>query len=259
MPTGAIIRGSGPRDGFPDYIVRSLKRANSGKLTGLCERQFKVGVFGMRISPAWVDQRFAPEPGWGIPCVDCDATTGDGIVVVRYAYEGIESDYTFGEDAITYELDDSMEDEPIETHPAIKLLIDRYGYDVQTRQFPEFDDPSSEGTSGTSGGSKAKRHPLFGVETWRSVGTIFRVTYCVRTVPSRAYRGWGTLITRPEGINKINMPNQPKRPWLRLASQIVRKGNACTITEEAMLGKPGGIPAAKIIYNAAQLEGVSGQ
>jgi hypothetical protein len=259
MSTGAIIRGKGPLGGFPDHIVKSLKRANTGRLTGVCERHFKVGPSGFRINLDWLNQAFAPDPGWGIPCVDCDATPGNGIVVVKYNYEGIDDNYTFGVDAISYELDSSMEDEPIETHPAIKLLIANYGYDPDNKQFPQYIAATGNGGAALSGGQqKQKANPLFGTESWRTVGVIFRVTYCVKVVPQSAYRAWGTLISRPDGLDRINMPDQPTRPWLRLNAKISRKGNACNVSEEAMLGKPGGIPAARIIYSSAQLDGVTG-
>jgi hypothetical protein len=181
---------------------------------------------------------------------------------VNYNYEGVEADFTPADETILFELDTTMEDCPIESHPGIRLLIDRWAYDPETRRFPEFDDRVGSGGNplpgDSAGDAAAKRSPLFGTESWVSVGTIFRMTYTVRTVPAAAYAGWGTIIDQPRGIEKLNWRKQPNRPWLRLCAKISRKGNACTIVEEAMLGKPGSIKAAKIIYSAAQLNSSSG-
>ena len=263
MPDSAIVRGAGPRDGFPDYIVRTVSRDQIGVLRGITVRHFKVGAVNQRVDPNWLNRFTAPDPGWGIPCVNCDGEIRDAMCVVTCNYEGSEENYAFNaDDEITYEFETTSANEGIETHPLFGRYKDIYGWDEDRRQFAEFIPASSVG-GGKSALSTDKdgsvRSPLAGVDQWFHFGGVFIKTYAARTVPASVYKGIGTVIKRPEGVEQLNLPDSTldNRFWLKLAPRIRKRGSAVQITEQAQLGKPGGQRAAKILYSFAQLTGTA--
>lgn len=257
MASSAIIRGKGPRDGFPDYLVKKLRRDKLGVLSGLTLRHFPVGDKNQRIDPAWLNVRKAPDPGWSIPCVDADSEIRDAMCVVTYNYEGMEpqeqSDGFANDSLITYELDTSMAEKPIQTHPNFSSLKTTYGWDEDTKTFAEFlPGGAKDGSTGLSGQKKSKNSPLAGVDSWRAVGVIYRISYATHSVPRNLLAAIGVITSAPPNISQFNLPPaSQKRKWLTLAPKVSKRGNCSQITLEWELGEPGGLPEA--IYSAAQL------
>lgn len=281
----AIVRGNGPRDGFPDYIVKSLRRDKLGVFAGLVLRHFKVGAKNQRIDPAWLLPANAPQP-WPLPCVDAQAELADAMCIVAYRYEGGDAPE---EEAVTYELDTSMAEKPIQTHPSFASLKTKYLWDDAERQFAEFlpsggggprpGDPGSgdvnifsneSGVTGPidrstalsrgSGGSKTKTSPLFGVETWFGVSAVFRKSYAVPAgrVPASLLRGIGTIVAAPQGVGAFRLPSgSSNRNWLKMAPKLQKRGNLVQIAEETALSNPGGWKSA--IYSFGQLQEEPGE
>lgn len=178
----------------------------------------------------------------------------DGTFKVVLHFEGITSSPS--EDQVTFELDASMNEDPIQTHPYFDTLKTRYHWDAVKEQFSETLPENSGQQTALSGGNSQKtvKNPLFGVENWLVVGAVFRKTYSAVTIPGTLLRGIGTIIDRPPGIEQFRIPSAAsKRNWLKMAPKIKRKGNAVEITEEYMLSGPNGW--IKDIYGQAQLEG----
>ena len=255
----SIIRGSGPRDGLPDYVVRNASRNEIGILSGVVLRHYKVGAVNQRVDPQWLNRFDAPDPGWGIPCINCEGEISNSICTVTYYYKGTEESYSFQtDDEVIYELDLTWGNESIQSHPKFTLFKQRFGWDETERRFPEFASGVQDGQHALdTADTKQVLNPLAGVDQYYVFGATFKRTYAARHVPASIYHGIGTVISRPEGIEKVNFPAAltGKRFWLRMAPQISKRGNVVQIIETAMLGKEGGKDAAKIIYRSAQLDG----
>ena len=178
----------------------------------------------------------------------------DGTFKAVLHFEGITPTYNEN-DNVTFELDGSMNEDPIQTRPYFDTLKVRYHWDVVKEQFSETLSASGGQQTALSGGSqKTRKNPLFGVENWLVVGAVFRKTYAAKTIPSTLLRGIGTIVEKPPGIEQFKIPSvAKKRNWLKLAPKIKRKGNAVEITEEYMLSGPNGW--IRDVYGQAQLEG----
>lgn len=181
----------------------------------------------------------------------------DGTFKVILHFEGIANDVN--DDQVTFELDTSMNEDPIQTHPFFDTLKTRYQWDAVKEQFSEtLPDGGGQQTALSGGSQKTKKNPLFGVENWLVIGAVYRKTYSARIIPAGILRGIGTIIEKPPGIDQFHIPSgSAKRNWLKTAPKIKRKGNAVEITEEYMLSGPNGW--IKDIYGQAQLEGGGNQ
>lgn len=157
-------------------------------------------------------------------------------------FAGIANDQP-DDDKVTFELDTSMAEDPIQTHPNFDALKTKYGWDGVKEQFAKMMPETSAGQPNalSGGGNKSKKNPLFGVEHWLVVGAVFRKTYSARTIPANLLKGIGTIVERPPGIEQFHIPAAAKKcNWLKLAPKIRRRGNAVEITEEYMLSGPSG-------------------
>jgi hypothetical protein len=153
----------------------------------------------------------------------------------------------------TFEVDASMAEEAIKTHPKFEDLKKQFGWDESLNTFSEYlpSDTSSGGLSGGSqNGSARKKSKMYGVESWLVAGAIYRVTYASKTVPQSIFSGIGTVQT-PPSIGKFNLPNLGKRNWLKLAPKVRMRGNSIEIALEYMLSGPLGWFTE--IYTSSQL------
>ena len=199
-----------------------------------------------------------PDLGVGLPYRSRTfSQEDDGTFKVVLHFEGVPTEFS-EQDQVTFELDASMSEDPIQTHPFFDTLKTRCHWDAVKEQFSEALPATAGQQTALSGGSqKLKKNPLFGVENWLAIGAVFRKTYAARTIPSGLLRGIGTIVEKPPGIEQFKIPSAAKkRNWLKLAPKIKRKGNAVEITEEFMLSGPNGW--IRDIYGQAQLEGASG-
>ena len=196
-----------------------------------------------------------PNLGIGLPYRSRNfSQEDDGSFKVVLHFEGIADDNK-DDDRVTFELDTSMAEDPIQTHPFFAALKSRYGWDAVKEQFAEtLPEQSGQQTALSGSGKKATKNPLFGVENWLVIGAVFRKTYAKRDIPGNLLRGIGTIVEKPPGIDQFKIPSAAKkRNWLKVAPKIKRKGNAVEITEEYMLSGPNGW--IKDVYGQAQLEG----
>lgn len=248
MPQDLTVRGH-----LPDYVVRSLRRDRNGIFSGQVAVPHLVDMNQARVRLEWMNPTVAPKL-WGIPVVGVTAELNPPAVWVLFDYQGLDPNGGAPtDDDVTFEIDGSMSEDPIETHPSfLGLLKSKYGWDQNERRFAETIGSSGGGDTALSGEKKAgKANPLFGTDSWLAVGAIYRRTYAARAIPPSAFFGIGTITSRPPDIGQFNMPSLGKRNWLKLAPKIVRTGNAIRISEEWMLSGPNGWLTQ--IYNAGQL------
>jgi hypothetical protein len=174
----------------------------------------------------------------------------DGGYEVTLTCEGAENPT---DDQKTFEIDASMAEEAIKTHPKFEDLKSQFGWDESLGTFSEYlpGDTSSGGlSSGSQNGSARKKSKMYGVESWLVAGAVYRVTYAAKSVPQSIFYGIGTVQTPPQ-IGKFNLPNLGKRNWLKLAPKVQMRGNSIEITLEFMLSGPLGWFTE--IYSTGQL------
>jgi len=195
---------------------------------------------------------YTPKLDVGLPVVSRTFRQSEnGGYEVTLNCEGSEDSST--DDQKTFEIDASMAEEPIKTHPKFEDLKTQFGWDESLNTFSEYlpADTSSGGlASGSKNGSTRKKSKMYGVESWLVAGAIYRVTYASKTVPSSIFPGIGTVQTPPQ-IGKFNLPNLGKRNWLKLAPKVQMRGNSIEITLEYMLSGPLGWFTE--IYSTGQL------
>ena len=91
----------------------------------------------------------------------------DGSYKVVLHFEGIAGQGP-DENQVTFELDTSMAEDPIQTHPFFDTLKTKYGWDAVKEQFAELlPDTGGQQTALSGGSQKTKKNPLFGVENCR--------------------------------------------------------------------------------------------
>lgn len=203
----------------------------------------------------WQYLLLSAAPVMGVPCVgvERDFLNKDGMAIYTYSYEGATREFAFSDEHIAFELDMTMSEEPIETHPNFAAIKRKYGWNPLKRTFPEFMPQSSGGNGGLSGNKKGKKNELLGTDGYLSVGAVFRKVYVRREIPNQILRGIGSVVDRPPGIEAFNIPGVARsRNWLKLAPKISKRGNAVHIAEEWMLSGPRGWN--KDIYGISQIE-----
>jgi hypothetical protein len=195
---------------------------------------------------------YAPKLDINLPIVSRSfRQSEDGGYEVTLTCEGAEDNPT--DDQRTFELEASMSEEPIKTHPKFENLKSTFGWDESLNTFSEYlpSDSSSGGlASGSQNGSTRKKSKMYGVESWLVAGAIYRLTYASKTVPQSIFLGIGTVQT-PPSIGKFNLPSLGKRNWLKLAPKVRMRGNSIEIALEYMLSGPLGWFTE--VYNASQL------
>jgi len=193
---------------------------------------------------------YIPSLGIGLPVVSRSFhQSEEGGYEVSITLEGLENE----PNQKVFEIDASMAEEPIKTHPQFEALKSQFGWDESLGTFSEYlpTDTSAGGLkSGAQNGSTRKKSKLYGVESWLVAGALYRVSYSATSVPSSIFYGVGTVQT-PPSIQKFNMPNLGKRNWLKLAPKVRMRGNCIEITLEYMLSGPRGWFTE--IYGIAQL------
>ena len=195
---------------------------------------------------------YTPKLDVGLPIVSRSfRQSEDGGYEVTLTCEGSDDNPT--DEQKTFEVDASMAEEAIKTHPKFEDLKKQFGWDESLNTFSEYlpSDTSSGGLAGGSqNGSARKKSKMYGVESWLVAGAIYRVTYASKTVPQSIFTGIGTVQT-PPSIGKFNLPNLGKRNWLKLAPKVRMRGNSIEIALEYMLSGPLGWFTE--IYTSSQL------
>ena len=164
---------------------------------------------------------------------------------VEVTYEGYTGTGDPEDQPDTYDFDASLREESLVGHPdweGLKILFDgKYDQETKSVSFPEFMDKYKVGLGGLSGtpdGRGRIKNPLFGVETYLSLASVFRRTYIRKTVPAFALSQIGTIQKSLPG----GFPTPPGRDWLVMPPKISQRGGVFQITEELMMSQPGGWP-----------------
>ncbi len=192
----------------------------------------------------------------GLPITDRSAEefeTGTWQLTLTYEGEAGESSVSFDSSAaIEVELDSSLAQESIKSHPNWEALKKKYGWLTDKEEFPDTM-PGAAGDKTALSGAKKKptRNPMHGTESWLSVGAVFRITYSSKSAPRDALEGVGTVVDRPPGFGLLGIAHPKGRNWLKDAPKVRVVGNASRISTEYIMSGPHGW--LRDIYGAQQL------
>jgi hypothetical protein len=187
---------------------------------------------------------------------------GNSMAIYTYTFEGIATDHA--QKWIEYELEFTMTQEPIETHPDFSNLNDIYGpYDALNRLWPQYiTEAAATGLQG--GGDKTGGtilNPLYGVSSYFSPGASFRKSYTAPDLTSGALSDIGSIsVPKLEGdlfggwSDWVRNPSP--RNWLKMAPKVRQRGSCISVVEEWMLSGPKGWNSA--VYQVAGSQGSQG-
>ena len=241
------------RGNLPEYVVKSLGRDRHGIFAGTVEVYKEVDESAARINLAWLRPQSAPQP-FGLPVVGAKGQMGlNGVFIITFDYEGIDQKAEPSpQDEVTFELDTTMSEDPIETHPKFSELKKIYGWNQDDRRFAEMISGTGQGATALSSGGQQRSSPLFGTDSWLVVGALFRKTYASKAYPPALLQGIGTITKAPPGIGQFKLPPLGKlRNWLKLAPKVKLRGNCLEISEEWMMSGPRGW--IEDVYSQGQL------
>jgi len=179
-------------------------------------------------------------------------------MIVTVTYEGIVDDSFAGINNARIEFDASFGEEPLEAHPDwldIKVLFDGE-HDEETGKVTFRETltdtadvtrvagiASAYGLSATvnpSTGKKELKNPLFGEETFLSLGAVFRRTYAVSEIPDYILNLIGTVYPKlPKEFKNLDLPGG-ERNWMQQPFKLTRRGGAYVITDEWLQSPIGG-------------------
>jgi len=161
---------------------------------------------------------------YGLPLVNREWVTNEaGQIIVTLSYSGeVEGNNSSGNEAgaigaITYGLKPQFGEEPIETHPRLKELMEKYGgYWEGGKPGGRVLFPSElpKGTALAGLGRKqatSQRNPMSGVDKWKPVLVTWTRSYAARQIPGDILSRIGNVITNPPG-NPPELPNRTR--WL---------------------------------------------
>jgi hypothetical protein len=155
--------------------------------------------------------------------------TGEEKWVVQGNFEGVV--FEPGPESEDYSLDAEFSEEPIEAHPSITTLMERYqgtkGDDGRV-QFAELITGQSGGGSGLSNNrQRTEKNPFFGVQSYPAMRMVAQHSYVRRSVPNSIYRKVGTVLNSlPAGFDEPG-----GRKWVVMPPLARRRGDGWEITE----------------------------
>lgn len=163
---------------------------------------------------------------------------------VEVQYEGTIGNPEEKED--TFEYDSSFKEETLLAHPLWNKIKTFYkGRYIKEEKRIEFAETLSSGNTGlgsgggtTASGEKGKKNPLYGLETFLSLSSVFRRTYLRESIPPSLLDRIGTIQESLPG----GFPTPSGRNWIVMPPKISQRGSVYQITEELMLSQPGGWP-----------------
>jgi hypothetical protein len=146
----------------------------------------------------------------------------------------------------TFEMFCSYESRPIEKHPRLLQLFEKFGGSLNADGTAIFNLLVTAGETALSGG-KATKSPMFGVRNYKEITMILRHTYMVENISGSIWNTMGKITTTlPAGIpippgEKDEDEKEIKRTWLMQAPALSKQGNAWQVVQEYVLLDASGI------------------
>lgn len=176
-------------------------------------------------------------------------------MIVTVTYEGIVEQNLAGIQNARIEFDASYSEEPIDAHPNILGIRAAFGgvFDEEKGKmiFPptitDIPGPGSlmetfglEAADVAFNGTQEVKNPMFGEETFLSLGAVFRRTYAVSEIPDYIVNLIGTVYQKlPNEFRNLDLPSG-ERNWMQQPFKLSRRGGAYVITDEWLQSPIGG-------------------
>lgn len=169
------------------------------------------------------------------------------MAIYSYTFEGV---LKFRDERyVQFDLEFTMMQEPIETHPNFAALDSAFGpYNPINREWPRVMSGSSASqglTGGVTGALGPTTNPMYGVTNYFSPGAIYRLTFTDVDVDPDFMNDIGTIVTPPkisEAFSEFQtwVTSSTGRNWLKMSPRISQRGSSLQIQEEYMLSGPRG-------------------
>ena len=146
----------------------------------------------------------------------------------------------------TFEMFCSYESRPIENHPRLRKLFEKFGGSLNADGTAIFNLLVTAGEGGLSSG-KATKSPMHGVRNYKEITMILRHTYMVENITGSIWNNMGKITsTLPAGIpvppGEIDEDEKEiPRTWLMQAPALSKQGNAWQVVQEYVLLNAAGI------------------
>lgn len=159
--------------------------------------------------------------------------------IVTNTYAGAEipqGGATYDDKTTVYDMQVSWEEEPIETHPNISDLLNKYaGRIVNGEVLFDKEIPASAKSSGGAGLGKGQsaptKNPMYGVVRWKKLGVTWAATRILGSLPSDILDNVGKRKTPPGST-----PTLPTdTAWMQLPPRASKRGSVWQVTEEWMM------------------------
>lgn len=196
------------------------------------------------------------QPGPSCVGVERRYDTENSMAIYTYTFEGIAIEHNTK--YTEFELEFTMNQEPIETHPSFESLNEIFGhYDAINRLWPQYITQQSAAVglqSAQQGGPVL--NPMYGVSSYLSPGLIYRISYTQTDIDPRYLFDIGSIVVPPmfgQAFPEMQswITQNTVRNWLKLAPKVRQRGSCISITEEYMLSGYRGWLAP--VYSSAAL------
>lgn len=182
-------------------------------------------------------------------CVQVERRYDEALSMAIYTYTFEGTLRVRDEKYVQFDLEFSLSQEPIETHPNFLALDSAFGpYDPLNRQWPRVLSAASASV-GLTGAADASvgptTNPMYGVTSYFSPQAMYRISFTDIDVDSSFLDDIGTIVTPPkigEAFPEFQswVVSSARRNWLKMAPRVSQRGSCVTVTEEYMLSGPRG-------------------
>ncbi len=145
------------------------------------------------------------------------------------------------EDQTVYALDTSDAEVPITSHPdLIRIWKKYYGYLEDNRLIFPAKLPKDAQVDAEAYGD-GKKNPLYGLESFLSVGAVWTKTYSTTTLPADLFSNIGCIVHTIPQPKRFKIPKIGKgRNWMKRGPGIRIRGSVAEVTERFLLSGRGG-------------------
>jgi hypothetical protein len=136
--------------------------------------------------------------------------------------------------------------EPIELHPNLESVMERFGGSRGQDGRVKFDDTLGKGkgvgTGFSLGGKRSQVNPMAGRTTFAVAGCEVLHSYVRETLPSDIFADLNQILDNlPSSLPSNARPQTPRgRNWMKMAPRWIARGNVVQIFDRYRLSPPGG-------------------
>lgn len=159
----------------------------------------------------------------------------DGSYLVTFQFDGVD-DPGKADGREDYSLEGTTSEDPIESHPEIQTLIDKYSGEVD-------DDGKVKFPISIEANGKPIPNPLYGIKSYMVPGLVWTRSFLATSFPDDLARQLGAIGTPPSGNGQSPPRLSGKRDWIMVRLRADWRGNIWRGAESWMVsGENGATP-----------------